>query len=811
MIKKYFIITIRNILKQKNYSLINIIGLAIGIAGFIFIVLYITDELSYDRYHENADNIYRVCRLYRPQSTPNTNIQDEDAATCSFPLAPALQEDYPDKVKNIVRFFNLQLSKVLIEYEKDENTIKKFNEKRFFFVDSTVFEIFTFPFVKGNPENALDRPGTIVLTESMAKKYFGNENPIGKTLILEENIHFEITGILKDVPLQSHFIFDFLASMSSFRQITGGQLPDTWIWNPCWTYVLLEDGISPEILEERFPEFHKKHYDDFKDQDITLYLQALTDIHLKSHLAYEITANSFISNIYILLAIAVFILIIACINFMNLATATSTTRAKEIGVKKAYGVFRIQLIIQFLVESMIFSFISLFFALTIVEVLLPAFNSFTGKNFQTDFFIKPDVILFLIALALIIGIFAGTYPAFFLSAFKPARVLKESLQSGTKSSLVRKILVIIQFVVSITFIIGSLIVFAQLKFLRNANLGFNKEQVIIIPTVQQIILNYEAFKNELKQNPEILYVTGSDYVLGVDHNTHAFFIEGFDPDKPRYYPSLYVRYDFLETFNIEIVVGRGFSREFKTDIADAIIINEAMAKSLGWANEEAIGKSIKRDGEEIVIGVIKDFNALSLHKPASTFLLDMVNDPIGAINWTQYIAIRLNSDNYHNIIEYIGDKWKKFAPTRPFEFSFLDQDIDALYRNEEKFGKLSVILTILTIFIASLGLIGLTSFLAEQRTKEIGIRRAFGSSVFDIIKLLLKEFIVLIIIANLIAWPITYFIIKNWLQNFSRQTSISWFYFIIAGILALIITLLISIYRAYVTTRTNPAEVLRYE
>jgi putative ABC transport system permease protein len=454
---------------------------------------------------------------------------------------------------------------------------------------------------------------------------------------------------------------------------------------------------------------------------------------------------------------------------------------------------------------------SLILAMIIVELLLPSFNAFTGKTISSGFIVEPIPLCLTIGLGFFIGILSGIYPAFFLSSFDPIKILKGTLKSGAKSKYARKILVVTQFTISIALIIGSIIVFAQLRFLRNVNLGFNKEQVVIISSVQQVTQNYEAFKNELLQSTEIKYVTAMDYVLGVNHNTYPLFIEGLDQEKPFFYPALIVRHDFIEVFDIEILEGRGFSKEFATDTVQAIIINEALAQSLSWTNKEAIGKSMKRDGDERVIGVMKNFNALSLHKPPSPFFIDMVRNPNNAIFQVRYLAIRVNSTNYVNVLQHIEDKWKQFAPTRPFEYSFLDKEIDALYKNEEKFGEFSIILTFLTIFIASLGLIGLTSFLAEQRTKEIGIRRALGSSVIDIVKLISKEFIILIVISNLIAWPLAYFVIDDWLQNFSKQIPISASYFIVSGVIALFIALLISGHRAIKSTRVNPASILKYE
>ncbi|MQY80469.1 MAG: FtsX-like permease family protein [Bacteroidetes bacterium] len=805
MLRHYFIIAIRNIARYWKYSVINIGGLAIGLASFAFILIYISDELKYDKFHENADRIYRVNRLY------NSNNVDEDAATCSFPFAPALEFDYPDIVERTVRFFDFQVSTMFFEYREGDSIMEKFNEKWFYLADSTVFDVFTFPFIEGNPETALDRPNTIVITESTAKRYFGDESSMGKTLRLEEGVSFEITGVLKDIPSQSHFKIDLLGSLSTFRQLFGGSLPETWIWNPCWTYVLLHNGIDPEILEEKFPQFYLNHYPDLSNQDVTLYLQSLADIHLKSHHDYEMHPNSNIIYVRILSVIAGIVLILACINFMNLATATSVKRAKEIGMKKVFGGSKRQLSLQFIGEAVILSFIAMIFAGIVVELLLSSFNNFTGKTIPQNFFLRPETLFTSFILILIVGLLSGTYPAFFLSSFKPILVLKGNLQSGLKTAITRKILVIFQFSVSISLIIGTLMIFSQLKYMRNTDLGFKKDQIITIPTVGQIAINYETFKNMLLDHPDIHYVTGMEDVLGVKHNTRQVVIEGLDPKQGYWFPMFMVRHDFIETFGVEVVEGMAFSKDKPTDTVDAIMINETMVKNLGWTNEEAIGKKIRSDGDERVIGVFKDFHILSLHEPINNFILDMLRNPQAEAGLTRYIAIRVNTKNYKKLLGYIEEKWKELAPTRPFEFSFFDKQLDNQYTDEDKFGKFSVMLTILALIIASLGLIGLTSFVAEQRTQEIGIRRALGANVTNVIKLLSNEFIFLIFIAYLIACPAAYFFTNNWLQNFSKHISINLLLFLLSGIIALIIGMLIIAHRAFWTSLKNPAETLRYE
>lgn len=805
MIKHILTIAIRNIIKYWNYSLINISGLAIGLASFMFIVLYISDELSYDKFNEKADRIYRVNRFY------NANNANEDAATCPFPLAETLEKAYPDLVEKTVMFFNGLRPKWFFDYTNSKNEVVKFNETNFFFVDSTVFEVFTFPFVQGDPKTALARPRTIVLTESTAKRYFGNESPIGKSIRIEEFTTFEVTGVIKDIPSQSHFRIDMMASMSTFIQFNGGRsrFNPGWIGNPYWTYVLLKPGVKPAMLDKKFPDFYKTYYTEIKNQDVKHYLQSLKDIHLKSHHMYEMHPNSDIMYVYILSIIAGIVLILACINFMNLVTASSAGRAKEIGVKKVFGSDRKGLAIQFLGEAVIQSVFAMIIALILVEILLPSLNSFTGKHIVTSFLLQPKLFAFTLLLSFVVGIFAGIYPAIILSSFQPLKVLKGALRSGSKSAAARRTLVVFQFTISIGLIIGAFVVFAQLNFMRNAKIGFKKDQIITFESVQQLFRNYDAFKQELKESKDIVSVTGMEDVLGVYHNTRAYQIEGLNPGEDYYVPAFMVDWDFLQTFDFKVISGRAFSREFPSDTINAVVINETMVRNMGWTLENALGRRVKSmDGDERVIGVVKDFNALSLRSPLNNFIIDMFRRPQV---FARVIAVRINSNNYSQALSFIESKWNKFVPTRPFEYQILEQQIGSQYNDEEKFGKFTIMLSILAIIIASMGLIGLTSFLAEQRTKEIGIRRVLGASTGGIIKLMSNEFIVLLAISNLISWPITYIATTRWLGTYSSHIGTKWELYILSGLITLFVALIITGVRAYRTSHMNPAKTLKYE
>jgi putative ABC transport system permease protein len=804
MIRHFFLVAIRNAYKHLNYALINVLGLALGLASFVFIIIYVSDELKYDKFHKNADKTYRVNRLY------NANNVNEDAATLSFPEGEALQNTYPDMIKSMCRLFDLQVSTLLFEYVKNEDDIIKFNEEWFYMADSSVFDVFTFSFKEGDMETALDRPGVVVISETTAKRYFGNESAMGKILRIEEGFNVEITGVFRDLPSQSHLRIDILGSLSTFRQFGGGQFPQTWIWNPCWTYIVLRDNVKPEALAANFPEFIKNNYLDFKDQKITLTLQKLTDIHLKSHHEYEMHPNSDIIYVTILTGVAIFVLLLACINFMNLATASSAGRAREIGLKKVLGANRRQLTLQFLFEATLHTFLAFILAASAVEFLLRTFNNFTGKNIDGGIFLQPQNILLALGLVIIVGLISGSYPAFFLSSLDASR-LRGNLLQGAKSGIARKVLVVFQFSISIALIIGTFSVYKQLNYMRNAELGFRKDHVIILPAVRNLSVNFDRFAEELKTNKDILQVTGMEDILGVNHNTRPFFVEGHDEANFYYYPAFVVRNEFLETFDIKVIAGRGYSVDYPDDTLNAIMINETMVKNLGWTNEDAIGKRIRSDGQEKVIGVFKDFNALSLHTPVRDFVIDLMGNPRGAAGLTRYIAIKVNSDNYKELLIFIKKTWEEIAPTRPFEYFFFEDKLDAQYKNEDKFSKISLLLTILALIIASMGLIGLTSFLVEKKTKEICIRRVHGARLSNINGLLSREFIKLIILANFISWPVAYFWLTNWLENFTRHILPQWYVFVISGVLTLAIALIITAVHALRATLINPAETLKYE
>jgi putative ABC transport system permease protein len=799
----FFRTAIRYLIKRRTYSLINVIGLAIGISSFILIMIYVMDELGYDRYHERSDDIYRIAQLYDFEGV------GENSASLPFPVAFTLKNDFPGLVENICRLFNFQAPRSLVEYGE-----QKFNERRFFFADSTFFEIFKHKFIQGDPATALDEINAVVITKSMAMKYFGDEDPMGKILEFEEVAPLKVSGVIEDVPTQSHYIFDFIGSMSSVKAAYGGRLPQTWVWNPCWTYMLLAEGATPDMLEKEFPGFVEKYFYDAEKDNVTLYLQSLTSIHLESRLDYEIEQNSNRSYIYILTSIALFLLLIAAINFMNLSTATSGNRAREIGIKKAIGISRYRLISQFMGESFILTYISLLLAIIVVELTIPAFNTFTGKDFELSILLQPVNIVALVLLGLLTGFFAGIYPAFYLSAFKPLNVLNGDHGLSRNSGFARKLLVVIQFTISISLIIGTMVIFNQLNYLKNASLGFNKENIMVVPVNRTpIARSYEAFSKELMQDSKILNVTAMDDIFGAAHNTHEFRPEGFPEDQWQFYPALVVQWNFLNTFGIKTLTGRDYQETNTSDPATGILINEAMVRHMGWeSNEAALGKKFRSlNGDERVIGVINDFHVTSLHEASGPFVLNMKEKP-PEIRWfLKYVAIKYQAGKEQEVIELVNTVWNNYAPTRPFEYSFLDQELKKLYADENNLSTLSFIFTILILIIAGLGIFGLVSFMAEKRTREIGIRKVMGAGPLHIIRLLSVEFFWLITIASMLAWVASWLVISDWLAHFAYQTSLNWIMFLVAALIAMALALIITAIKAWSASRTNPVDTIKYE
>ena len=805
MFKNYLKIALRNMFRNKLYSLINLTGLAIGLAACLMIWLWVQDEMNYDRFHTNAERIYRVER-----KIDFRDIHTQTPST-SGPFGPALVNDYPE-IANYVRVHRNELS------IKDHRNL--FHKQQIIVADNSIFEIFDFHLESGDPKTALTQPKSIVLTRDNALKYLGTADAVGKSLNVDWRgtvADFQVTGILEEVPHNSHVQFDVLASISSYPP----EELNFWHNNFLYTYVLLREGTSVEETEKKFSVFLTK----YMGADITkilgpetdvndvfqLKLYPLLDIHLYPAQEFEIEPQGRISSIYLFSAIAFLILIIACINFMNLSTARASKRAREVGIRKTVGAHRRQLRGQFLGESVLLAFMALILAVLLIRLFIPVFNSISGKFLSMGMLFHVSNWIILIGIALAAGLLAGLYPAFYLTRFDPAKVLKGGVQSGTGKSIFRRSMAVIQFVISITLIIGTLIIFKQMDYIQKKSLGFDKENVIILSAESKIIhQNIDAFRNTLTQDPRIKSVAVSSNVPGSARFTDTTYKR---PDTDDIFPLIFMTadYEFVETYGFEVTHGRAFSKEFGADIDGAIMLNQAAAREIGYMPEEAVGKkllrfmSLNEFKELTIVGVVKDFHFKSLHKIIDPILLSL--DPQNF----NTISVRIRPGDIRGTIGFIQQKWGDIFPGEQFEYNFLDSRINLLYRSESRMRSIFLIFSILSIFVACLGLFGLAAFTAEERTKEIGVRKVLGASAANILLLLSKEFSKWVLMANLIAWPIAYYMMNRWLQNFAYQTSIGLWPFLLSALLALIIALFTVSYQSVRAALADPVDCLRYE
>lgn len=775
-------------LRNRVFALINIFGLAIGMGCALITSMFVIDELSYENFNRNGDRVYRIVM--------------KDYIGSPAPLATALKNNLPE-VEETVRIDNFtRRTKKLFSYGE-----KRFYESRFLLAEPSLFKIFTFPFVRGNPETALNHPDSIVLTEGTAYKYFGSENPLGKRIRLENRWEFTVTGILKDVPENSHLKFDLLApfSFNEKEERYGKDLyHKNWGQANFITYILLAEGVSPEGLEEKIKQV-TKDVGAYPRYNWTYYIQSLNDIHLKSDLRAEIEANGSLATLWFYSLIGLIVLVIACINYMNLATAQFAKRAKEVGMRKVAGANRSQLINQFFGESFLISVIALIFALALVELVLPAFNSLTGKNL-TLAGAPVSHFLLLAGTVIVTGIGAGIYPALFLSAFKPVKVFRSGSSLVSRGAGLRKVLVLVQFSLSILFIISTLVVWNQLKFIKNKKLGLNKEQVVNVPLFEEVRDKYEAIKDEIKKHSGVVSAAASNFSPSQAPYRHGLWWEGMTKDDNKMMHWLAVDHDFLEMFEIELLEGRDFSRQFSTDTVTAYIFNESAVKEFG--KDFIKGRKFGLFGEKRkapVIGIVRDFHYKSLHRKLEPVILCVYPKLF------THISARIETKDVPGVLSHIERAWKAFLPHRPFEYQFLDEEFDRLYRAEERTGKLCVYFTLLAIFISCLGLFALASFMVEQRTKEIGVRKVLGATIPGIVTLLSKDFTKWVLIANLFAWPIAYYIMKEWLRNFAYRINIGVEIFVLSGLTALAIALVTVSYQCIRAAAANPVEALKYE
>jgi len=786
MFGNYFKSTLRNIIKQKWYSLITLAGLTIGITCFILISLYVRYEFSYDRFHENAKNIYKVL-----VDTREAYMGKSQVAVTPGPLATAIKDEFAE----VLNATKVKAERAVMKYEEN-----RFDENRIYYADPAFLEIFTFHLIAGNPERALAEPNCLLISQDMAQKYFAEDNPLGKTIHIDKK-DYQITGVLANIPGNTHFRFDFLASFSSLIDLHSRE--ETYRWDK-WsyqTYVLLHGQANPISLENKLPDFLKKNYRE--DATQTLRLQPVADIHLHTKANFELEPNADVRNVYLLSAIGLFILLIACFNFMNLSTARATTRAKEIGMRKVIGANRMQLIKQFLGESILFSMIALLFSVMLVRLLLPAFRVFIDRKLETGFIQDGPFIMTLLGLVVFIGFVSGSYPSLVLSSYQPTAVLKGTHLRGSKgSSLFRSSLVISQFSISVALVFCTIVIYKQLHFLRNKELGFIKEYVV---TVSNPEIGYEAFENALRQNSQIRDTTASND-LPHDISSAGFGEwDGHNPEEELVVYRNWVDSNFLSFYNIPIIQGRGFSEEYKDIEGEAYILNEAAVKAVGW--DDPIGKrfGFGEDETGIVVGVVKDFHFAPLHLNIGPLAFSPIKER------TEWLSIKISPYNIPDTLAFIERTWKAHSPEGDFSYSFLDDRLNRMYRTEQKLGKTFSYYTFIALFVACLGLFGLASFTTAQRTKEIGIRKVLGATEWNITLLTTKKFIGLVMIANAIAWPVSYFAMHKWLQNFAYRMDIGLWIFILTAVMSLSIALLTVGYQSVKAALANPADSLRYE
>ena len=813
MIKNYFKIALRNLRKQRFYSLINILGLAIGLAVCLLITLFVLDELSYDRYHEKADRIQRVHMSY------SLGGKEGNGAVVAAPLAQTMVETYPE-VENAVRF-RTQGSYTLYRgtnaYQEEDVT----------FADSSLFDVFTLPLLYGNPKTALAQPNTLVISARSARKYFGTDweksPPLGETLLVgRDKEAYQVTGIFDRVPSNAHFHFDVFLSMPSLEE----SRENMWLSHNFHTYLLLREGTDIAALQTKLNETFKTYaapeikqfinmsYEEFlgSGNRFEYLLQPLTDIHLYSDLEVEIEANGDIRYVYIFSAIALFVLLIACVNFMNLSTARSAGRAKEVGIRKTLGSLRKQLIGQFLVEAVLVSFLALLLAILMAELALPFFNDLAGKQLTIQY-LYPWYFLPLLLLAVVfIGLLAGSYPAFFLSAFRPASVLKGKLASGVGNSWLRNSLVVLQFSISIVLITSTVVVYQQLNHIRSMKLGYDKEHVLVVHNTYYLGQQAETFKNEALRQPSVTAATLTGHLPAnaFNNNKNAIF-PGTNPNSERTttLPWFFVDYDYIPTMGMEMVAGRNFSRDFATDTA-ALVINEAAARYF-FNDTDAVGQILSRFSDDpgrfetfTVIGVVQDFHYSTMRQKIMPMVINLA-DNISAL------SLRVQPGQEAATIAALEEQWGRFVPDLPFEYSFLNERFNDIYQSEQKLGTIFTVFCSLAIFIACLGLFGLAAYTAEQRTKEIGIRKVLGASVGSLVFMFSKDFTKLVLIALLIAIPISYFMMSRWLDDFAYRITLGVSTFLIAGGLALLIAWLTIGFQSVRAAVANPVNSLRSE
>ncbi len=802
MLKNYLKIAFRNLAKDRIYSLINIVGLAVGMACCLFILLYIQDEVSYDRFHRNSDQIYRAALdLNRPDGTRHF-------ASTPFALAAAAESEFAS-VKESVRLYRSQ--PVATEIPG-----RRFEESRFFFADAAFLDMFSFGLAEGNPETALESPFSVILSRETARRYFGDESPLGKRITASDSLEFEVTGVFEEIPSQSHVQFDFIASMSSWAAMVPSITNDgSWAPHIYYTYLLLSEDADPDALSVGLRDLATQRVDFSKGTSFGFELQPLADIHLYSHRENELQANGSAQTLYLFGAIGLFILLIACFNFVNLSTARSEQRMKEVGIRKTLGANKQQLFVQFMGEMLLLSILALLVGLLLIDMLLPFLNEIVAKQLRVIDLAFGTMPLWIAGALLMVSFAAGMYPALFLSAFQPVRAVKggateEAGKKGFSFSL-RKSLVVLQFVMSVALIFSTVVVYQQLRFLRNHNLGFDAEQVLVLPSLNgQMLDKAELFKSEVMRTAAVSRAALSSNIPG--RGAISFSVRSADmaADEWKTMNTQFVDPDYVETFKMEVIAGRDFSAERSSDTTNVFMLNESAAREFGWSPDEAVGKEIAMtSGGGEVIGVVRDFNYQSLRQSIEPLVI--IGSPVAYGSAPLYISLRLNTNELSETLAGIEQLWQSVVPERTFSYFFLDDDFDRQYRAEQRLGEIFGLFAVLAIMIACMGLFGLATFAAKRRIKEIGIRKVMGASVADIVGLLSKDFLLLVVIGFVIAAPAAWYLMSRWLADFAYRIQIGLDVFALAGMAALLIAMATVGWQAVKAALMNPVNSLRNE
>lgn len=807
MFFNYLKIAARNLLKYKFISFINLFGLTVGLACCLLILTYIINELSYDKYHDKADRIYRVTRVFNNPENGDVSLH---LGTVAPPFAPLLANDFKE-IESVTRF--LQNGVTPFRYGD-----KLFNEQDPYWADSNFFDFFNMEVVRGNPEKALTDPYCVMLSEKVAKKYFGNEDPLNKVIRMNNQSDFKVTGVFKELPANSHFHPELMLSFSTLRDtaIYGEEnLRSNWGNNSFFTYILLPEGYDIKKLEAQLPAFIDRHVESgpkFKaSQWTSLPLQKLTDIHLRSHLDAEAEENGDIRRVYIFSAIALFILLIACINYMNLSTARSALRAREIGVRKVVGAERKSIIFQFLTESVLICWLAIILAFVLTWTLLPFLGKLSGQDLSIDILLRWQILVPLLVIPFIVGIISGLYPAIFMSSFQPVRVLKGLFRAGGSNISFRKVLVTAQFAISIILIVCTAVVFKQMRYMQNKALGFDRDHLVTIPYTNALNDRFDGFRTELMANGSVRNVGRSSRIpTGRLLDAMGTQIKRGDTMTPANVDIKFVAADkdFISTYGIKIVAGRGFSGNFDADTS-AFLINQAAASVLGFKNvQDAVGLQMEYgDRRGTLVGVFNDFHFESMHQKILPLVLLV---PRTSFNYGN-ISVKVAGNNIAGALQHIENTWQKFLPDVPYQYTFLDENFERLYRSEQREKSIFTIFSFIAIFIACLGLLGLSAFAISQRVKEIGIRKVLGANTSTIVALLSKDFMKLVIISAVIAFPVAWWAMNNWLQDFAYRITIPWWIFLVAGVIAAVIALLTISTQAIKAAISNPVKSLRTE